>query len=723
MKFLDATTLFEGEPVSLALLSTFQFDPDFFERRVLRCGALAKARRIVVFMDAGQWFQLLRQDAPARFLNRRYLVVPVHRTSGVFHPKLHLLVRDAGGQLLCGSNNLTRSGCSSNLELLNAVSLDLENTDEEALRLVQEGYRFFKRACDDAEQGTGGIAREWLEDLPKRIPWLGVSEPTSDQRNLTLVHTYDGSLWTRLVRLFENSPLRRLLVISPFHDLDASLFKRFRQQWPRCEIEFVVQQQTTNLPVSALRGLPGRLKLSAIGNTSRRLHAKLVVWESGDTTGCLVGSANFTTAAFDGHNVEACILVRDADALVRALFDRELPKKSIDLEDFEPGTDREPETAETESAEIDLLSAVLAESGELKVRYRHRLKGVQNLHLAIRAPGEQRPRVQLKVPNRETHSASLNLSGNALNDAHGTILASLIADLGTSRKESYPVWIAQEGRLTYEPGEGSSSSKSRVEDTGEGLPEFLDELGKRDGVGAVIEFLQNLNIRFHDAGDGGSGKRKFRVRLRDPFRSDDAPTWLLETRADEKELEAAIYDFVERHEKQRLQRHARRGNSNGMENFLDIFTTLIRLLYIWYVRGVVEKARLIGFVGRFLDLAMNGDEEADIPDGYLATVYDNLDRDSAYLQKLCDELNFLGDIRAAFVLLQKVRFLPDEKSKWSPPAKRPHECLPQRREELRKAIMILGLQEPTHAQVVQALEDYRMLNEKELAQVAEDAIP
>jgi hypothetical protein len=38
--------------------------------------------------------------------------------TGVFHPKLHLLIRETGGQILCGSNNLTRSGCSSNLELL-----------------------------------------------------------------------------------------------------------------------------------------------------------------------------------------------------------------------------------------------------------------------------------------------------------------------------------------------------------------------------------------------------------------------------------------------------------------------------------------------------------------------------------------------------------------------------------------------------------------------------
>jgi hypothetical protein len=49
MKFLDFTTLFDTEPAILAILSTFQLDPDFFERRLLRCPALVKARRIVIF--------------------------------------------------------------------------------------------------------------------------------------------------------------------------------------------------------------------------------------------------------------------------------------------------------------------------------------------------------------------------------------------------------------------------------------------------------------------------------------------------------------------------------------------------------------------------------------------------------------------------------------------------------------------------------------------------
>jgi hypothetical protein len=53
--------------------------------------------------------------------------------------------------------------------------------------------------------------------------------------------------------------------------------------------------------------------------------------------------------------------------------------------------------------------------------------------------------------------------------------------------------------LTYEPGEGGGTIKKRVEETGEGLHELLDEIGNRDGIRGVIEFLQHFQhsiIRF-----------------------------------------------------------------------------------------------------------------------------------------------------------------------------------------------------------------------------------
>ena len=134
-------------------------------------------------------------------------------------------------------------------------------------------------------------------------------------------------------------------------------------------------------------------------------------------------------------------------------------------------------------------SALLTVAGEFRVSYWHRLATKpSSLRLAIRTPGEQRPRTFLNVPNKESGTATVNPPDSVLKDAHGTILASLVAEVGDERVESPPIWVIQEGRLTYESsGEGSSSAKSKVEESGEGLTEFLEELGKRDGVSAVVE--------------------------------------------------------------------------------------------------------------------------------------------------------------------------------------------------------------------------------------------
>lgn len=724
MKFLDFTDLLDTEPANLAALSTFQFDADFFERRLLRCSALIKARRILVFMDAGQWFNLLRQDVPARFLNRRYLVVPVRPPKGVFHPKLNLFVREDGGQVQCGSNNLTRSGCASNLELLNSFSITLDGEKEDAIRLAQEAYAFFKRACDDADQETGRIARQWLDELPRDAPWLAAELPPSEERSVRLVHTYDGSLWDRLTSILDGDPPKRLIVISPFFDQEAELAHRIRQRWPKSPIEIVVQQKTTNLPIAAIKKLRSGIVLSELWKPSRRLHAKLLAWESSKGTGCLVGSANFTTAAFDARNVETCFLVSDAEAFVSGLFDGQLAKRSLAFDDFDPGTEQEPEAEDVDATTLRVTSALITEAGELRVSYRHRLATKpSSLRLAIRTPDEQRPRAFLDLPNKENGTVALSIPESTLKDAHGTILASLVAEVGDKREESPPIWIIQEDRLTYEPsGEGSSSTKSKVEESGEGLTEFLEELGKRDGVSAVIEYLRHLNIRFNDGEGGRLGGRMFRLRIRDPFHADVAPDWLLNSKGDTANLAVAIYDFVDRHEKQRLRKHAKRGNINGMENFLDIFTALVRLLYIYHKRGFVHRLKLIGRICNYVEIATCGFETTeDSSEGFLYSVYDNLG-DPEYLQEVCDELNFVGHIRAAFLIVQRIRYLPGETATWGDPPKRPSQCLPDHRRTLREAIEELELNEPSKTDVRKALEEYKMFSGAELAEFENEIV-
>lgn len=725
MKFLDFTSLFDSEPADLAILSTYQFEADFFERRLLRCPALVKARRILIFMDASQWFNLLRQDVPARFLNRRYLIVPVRPPKGVFHPKLNLLVREDGGLVQCGSNNLTRSGCTSNLELLNSFTITVENENTESIRLAQETFAFFKRACDDADQETGRIARQWLDELLKNTTWLASELPPSQQRAVRLIHTYEGSLWKRLLTLLDTVIPKRFMVISPFFDRDADLAQRILERWPKCKIEFVVQQKTTNLPASALKKMGAGNSLSELRNSSRRLHAKLLAWETADGTGCIVGSANFSTAAFDARNVETCLLIPDAEEYVSALFDGQFTKRPLSFADFDPGTEQEPEPDESKTT-LRLTSALLTEDGELKVSYQHRLPTQpSSIRLAIRIPGEQHPRISLKLPNMEKGTASLIPPESTFQDAYGTILASLVAELGDKSEESSPIWVIQEGRLTYEPsGVGSSSTQSKVEDSGEGLTEFLEEIGKRDGASAVIEYLRHLNIRFNDGRSGTHGGRMFRLRIRDPFHADDAPHWLIQAKGDTSSLAETIYDFADRHEWQRLRKHAKRGNINGLENFLDIFTALVRLLYVYYARGIVERSQLVGRFCRYIEVATSGiDATEDFCEGYLSSVQANL-KNNKYFREVCEQHQIMGHIHTALLVAQKVRYIPGERGgPWGEAPSRPRDCLMTQRDMIKETAKKYGIGTPSLADIVKILNEYKMFSPSEIQEFEQEGNP
>jgi hypothetical protein len=138
-------------------------------------------------------------------------------------------------------------------------------------------------------------------------------------------------------------------------------------------------------------------------------------------------------------------------------------------------------------------------------------------------------------------------------------------------------------------------------------------------------------------------------------------------------LWAAIQEFADRHERNCLRRHARRGNLNGMRNFLDVLVTLCGLLWHYYKLQLVPEPwqgpKVIGRVCRYIELATVG--VSDYP-GYLVTLSENLKGDLERVRRTCAELHFAGHLRAALMLAQRAR--------WEAPDGQPGslllECLP-----------------------------------------------
>jgi hypothetical protein len=457
-----------------------------------------------------------------------------------------------------------------------------------------------------------------------------------------------------------------------------------------------------------MRAMQSFLELSDLRSPGRRLHAKLLAWAGRGGTGCLAGSANFTTAALDGRNVEACLLIDDTGQAAGALFDGQLSKRPIDPKDFVVGEEDEPHSAAPGSEGLGLVSAALDERGGLAVHYVCRIgERPSSLSVAIRSPGERRDSFSRLLPIMEEGSVSVAVPSEIISGSHGSILATLHAETVIGRRSSDPIWVIQEHHLTVEKdGRGPAAAQRRIEKTGEGLPEHLEALGEQQGVRSVIEFLQNTNIRYFD-GEGRLGSsRRFRIRMSDPYRPDIAPAWLVHDDSARMDLEAAIYDFVDRHERQRLLKHARTGNINGLHNFLDIFKALIRLLYVYYRRDIVKTNQLNGRVIRYIQIA-TGDPDGEIA-GFLPTIAEKLGDGADDLIEAGRELNLPGLLSAALLIAQKIRLSISP----APPAL--VECLPRDSRGLRETLDYTGLGPVTNEQVLEALQSYCMFEEIEL---------
>jgi hypothetical protein len=714
MKPFDFSSWFDEREARFAVLSTFEFDTAHFESRLLRSTALSQARRILVMVDADQFQKSLAEKRPARWINQRYLVVPVRRKHGVFHPKLGLLVGENHARLLCGSNNLTQAGSAHNLELLNSILVTAEDKQPSArISLIAQAFAFFKACAQHGEGHTGKIAAGWLDEAQAECAWL---ETTTAKENppIELLHTLETNLWDWLESRLERSPPSKIQVLSPFYDSDLHLLKRIRETWPKCAIEITAQQRTSNLPAGLLKDFGKAVRLFDVeGVGTRRLHAKLLAVEGNGRTICVAGSANFTTAAFSGRNIETCLAWEADESPFKNLFNGGVSRVAISPEDFEPGDEPPPEEENTPAIPLRIKSAILDATGKLSVAFDVAPDfKARSIGIALQNFGEHVPAVCPELKTWQRGFAEVQLKPEHMVGFGAAVACFLIADTGTESITSPISWLIQEHKLTHEPSEhqNGNSRELEVRETGRGLVEHLDEIGTKEGQLQVIQYLSNLSIRFDDNAASNRGGRHSRIQIRDPFRPDSIPDWLKQFGEQLPGIEAAVYEFVDRHERKVLRRHARHANINGVPNFLDVLVAMTKLLFVFHRRGIVKKHQVIGRLVRYLEIFTDGFEsQDDASPGYIAGIHEAMSGNLNQFRKTFDEQNVTGHLRALLLIAQTVRCDPKEIG-----SSRPAQCLRLKSEKVRDCLGQCKLHSPTAKQVGQAFLAYEMLVEDEL---------
>lgn len=133
--------------------------------------------------------------------------------------------------------------------------------------------------------------------------------------------------------------------------------------------------------------------------------------------------------------------------------------------------------------------------------------------------------------------------------------------------------------------------------------------------------------------------------------------------ADIDDLREAILNFVERHQREKLNKHIRRGNLNGLPNLLDIFRTLNALLLAYHRKRLGGQVISFGYAiqGIMINLELLiGPFEGGVADwyegrGFVASVFSNLVGDTEFVRERLQEERVPQMVRAAAEAMVRCR--------------------------------------------------------------------
>lgn len=580
--FLDFLRKARGD---FAFVATYEFDPQFFERRILSSRSFEGAK-VAVFLDRHRYSEILASGRQGEAFDRDYFVIPIDRGGGVFHPKLYLSIGKKSSLVSVGSNNCTASGTGHNYELISGCEAPADGSNSIATELVGSVFREFRRYAEDTPLLKGSLERSIFAEAKAAHPWLAAPPSSVAPKGVEFLSSHEKPLLPQALNRLPTTVISEITLMAPFFGKDLSLIDRLRSIWPDAAFRILTQSGYSNLRVQEVERLQAdgaKISLFTVNSrkSGRNLHAKSLAFTSAEGTYWLSGSANMSNSAMYGTSTETCLWFKTLQTVDQALENDELSWQSIAPSKFEMVPIEEPLPPADEPHQLKLQSLVLKEDGDLIVAGTSP-EQASGLRLQVTKRRDNLPALSKPITFK-SGQCSVSLSQNERAIFDKAALGQLVATVDGKEVSSNHCSIAQLGRLMRERSGGGSTGNrvARIRESGDGLIEYIDTL---EGIDAAIDFMNNTTIRFHDgaAGTGGGGTV---WRPRDPFSGDIPDEWMLgSSGGTATELRDAVCAFVERHVNTRLERHAKKGNLAGLENFMDIFCASSRILLTWHHR-------------------------------------------------------------------------------------------------------------------------------------------
>ena len=407
-----------GYPI--ALLTTYSFDPYFFERLVLPDLWAGGSNSVLVLVDQRELRSALSSHlGKLRHLGRRYLLQPV-RWPGAFHPKTFLRLGDEGGLAWVGSNNLTRGGWGGNSELGSAWKLDTS---------VLDGCGWLPSFLYFLDSTTAGLAKDLIYKA-QRLPWL---EDIPQESNPHVLIGREEPIGVQVERRWAGRTFTSLKVLTGSTDRDAGFLRWASEAFGLVDIDICLTPECASLQVSILRDLGPKVRMVPPPG-QKLMHAKFYWFDGPDGCGVLWGSANCSSSAWliPGQNLEAMVVEDSPDpgkySDILQVFDQEKVDPSVVLTS-------QPQTIPNGREGISPLRIVTASaeaSGTVQVEVEPPIQPGATVFLEI-----GRTRVGLEGAGSKWEG---DLSG-ATEDSQATMVRVAVEGPGSRRLRSDVHWI------------------------------------------------------------------------------------------------------------------------------------------------------------------------------------------------------------------------------------------------------------------------------------------
>lgn len=281
----------------LIILTTFSFDPVFFDHMTLR--DLRKGNpyaKIVVLTDSNH-FDVERRTS---LTGSAYRMITL---PSIFHPKMFIFSGHDEKTSFIGSHNLTLPGFSQNLELTCKIK-DQSITHQCLDSIISILSKFL------------AIEDPLITDIKKQIG--GRSDLyASKHKDIRFIHNLKLSILDQAISFIKELSLevKEVKIISPFHSQVSSLVKKMKRKIHPSVIYLCVQKNNHTLNPKQIENISYVSTLEVRTKKKRRIHSKIILFKGSKKEVALIGSPNFTGAAMNEMyqigkgNFEAALLV------------------------------------------------------------------------------------------------------------------------------------------------------------------------------------------------------------------------------------------------------------------------------------------------------------------------------------------------------------------------------------------------------------------------------